>query len=95
MNIVEKIFDGIIDALSSLFSYILSLISSLLPDFIVNSTFITALDSGIAVLIKFIDLARWFFPVDVFVTCVGIILLIDNWSLVTRFFKWIIDLIRG
>lgn len=74
---------------------LVSLLLLILPSLTVGTQFFTLLDSGIALFIRFLDVGRWFVPLDVFVVCLGVIFVIDHWGLIMRIVQYIVDLIRG
>lgn len=74
---------------------ILALLVGLLPTLSVDGGFMQLLDSGIALLIRFLDGARWFLPLDVFMLCFAVLLVVDNWSILSRIVQYIVKLIRG
>ena len=67
----------------------------LLPSITFGTEFFTLLDVAIAMIINLLDLGRYFIPLDVLSMCFGIILMVDNWSLVVRIFQYVAQLIRG
>ena len=67
----------------------------LLPSITFGTEFFTLLDAAIAMIINLLDLGRYFIPLDVLSMCFGIILMVDNWSLVVRIFQDVAQLIRG
>ena len=67
----------------------------LLPSITFGTEFFTLLDAAIAMIINLLDLGRYFIPLDVLSMCFGIILMVDNWSLVVRTFQYVAQLIRG
>jgi len=67
----------------------------LLPSITFGTEFFTLLDAAIAMIINLLDLGRYFIPLDVLSMCFGIILMVDNWSLVVRIFQYVAQLIRG
>ena len=67
----------------------------LLPSITFGTDFFILLDAAIAMIINLLDLGRYFIPLDVLGMCFGIILMVDNWSLVVRIFQYVAQLIRG
>lgn len=67
----------------------------LLPSITFGTDFFILLDAAIAMIINLLDLGRYFIPLDVLSMCFGIILMVDNWSLVVRIFQYVAQLIRG
>ena len=67
----------------------------LLPSITFGTDFFILLDGAIAMIINLLDLGRYFIPLDVLSMCFGIILMVDNWSLVVRIFQYVAQLIRG
>jgi len=67
----------------------------LLPSITFGTEFFMLLDAAIAMIINLLDLGRYFIPLDVLSMCFGIILMVDNWSLVVRIFQYVAQLIRG
>lgn len=67
----------------------------ILPVFNLSTEFISKLDSAISMMIGFIQGASYFLPLDVFVICLSTMILIDNFTLITRLLKWVVGLVRG
>lgn len=80
---------------NNLLSFIVKMLSKLLPALHVPVNFINAVDSCFAFFIKFFGIASFFIPLDVLVMCLGVILLIDNFALISRVVQYILKLIRG
>lgn len=80
---------------NNLLSFIVKMLSKLLPALNVPSKFINAIDSCFAFFINFFGIASFFIPLDVLVMCLGVILLIDNFALISRVVQYILKLIRG
>ncbi len=72
-----------------------AIIVVLLPSLTFGTEFFTYLDVTIAMIIELLNLGRYFVPLDVLGMCFGIVLLVDNWSLVVRIFQYVVQLIRG
>ena len=74
---------------------VLGLLVGLFPAFLPDSQVIQLLDSGIAFLITFFDMARWFVPFDVFVLCFGAMLTVDHFALLSKLVQYLVGLVRG
>lgn len=72
-----------------------AIVMILLPSLTFGTDFFLLLDAAIAMIIQLLDLGRYFIPLDVLGMCFGIILLVDNWSLVVRILQYVVQLIRG
>lgn len=74
---------------------ILTLVVALIPALTIDGTFVAALDGAVEFLIQVFDFARWFFPFNVFVMCLGIIIIVDNWTLLSRVVQYVVGVVRG
>lgn len=74
---------------------VIGLLVGLFPAFNPDSQVIQLLDAGIALLIQFLDMARWFLPLEVFVLCFGAMFAIDHFALISRIIQYLVELVRG
>lgn len=81
--------------MSSILSGILQFVGNLLQAFGFSSTFLTSLDSAFAWFVGLIQSAGYFMPLDVFMVCLGVMLVVDNWVLLGRVGTYILKLLRG
>lgn len=83
------------EIINTLLGFIINIISKVIPVFNLSPDFIEKLDDGIALFIKLLEGVSYFIPLDVFVLCFGVILMVDNFALMARIGQFIIKLIRG
>lgn len=81
--------------INKLLEFILSLFDVLIPTFSLPPSFVTALDSGLTLLITFIEGAAYFIPLDILIICLTAMLIADNFTLLIRVGQFVIKLIRG
>lgn len=74
---------------------VIGLLIGLFPAFNPDSQIIQLLDSGIAFLITFFDMARWFIPLDVFVICMAAMFAVDHFALLSKLIQYLVELVRG
>ena len=75
--------------------WILNLITLLIPDNIIPASFISGLDVLISTFIGFLNGARWFFDMNMFLLCFGIIIAVNNWALIARVVQFVVKVVRG
>lgn len=83
---------GIINAV---LSFILGLLGRILPVLGFSTDFLSKLDNAISWFISLLQSASYFIPLDVFVVCMSVMLVFDNWALMFRVGQFIVKLIRG
>lgn len=81
--------------INKIMEFIVSILDSMLPTLNLPPEFVTALDSGITVMIDLLEGASYFLPLDVFVVCMSAMLIADNFTLIIRLGQYVIELIRG
>lgn len=81
--------------INKIMEFIIGLLDTLLPTLNLPDDFITALDSGITVIIGLLEGANYFLPLDVLVICFTVMLIADNFTLIMRIGQWVIELVRG
>lgn len=85
----------IVGIVIALITGVLGLLVGLFPALNPDSNFISALDTGIALLIQFFDMARWFIPLDIFVLCFGVMFAVDHFALISKIVQYLVELVRG
>lgn len=83
---------SIINAIVSLLA---SLLDKILPTLGISAEFIAKIDLAFSWFISLMQSASYFLPLDVFVICLGVMLVFDNWSLLFRVGQWVVKFIRG
>ena len=81
--------------INTIISFIISILGLVLPVLGVPDSFFNTVDTAFSSLISFFQIASFFVPLDILVTCLTIMLIVDNFALFMRIGRWIIDLIRG
>ena len=81
--------------INKLLELIISVIDNVFPVFGVPDSFFTSVDQSISFFITILQGANYILPLDVFVTCIGVMIIADNFALLTNVGKFILQLIRG
>jgi len=81
--------------INAIISIVVGLLDTLLPAIGFSSGFMSALDSGVALIVQLIGGVGYFLPLNISVVCFTATLVFDNWKLVMRVGQWVIELIRG
>lgn len=81
------------DIIGNLIAFLLKILGVIMPSLDIDSVFILAIDDAIAFFINTLISASWFIPLDTLVMCLGVIFVVDNFSLVVKIVRWVIDLI--
>ena len=79
--------------INSLFGLVINLLSVLLPSMGLSPAFIGSIDSALSFLIEVMHGASYFLPVDTMLMCLGVIIAVDNFSLISRLVKWFLSFI--
>lgn len=79
--------------LAKIIEILLSLLALLIKPFSPPEEFVVFLDGAISLLIEILRGASWFLPMDIFIVGFSVILLVDNFKVIAKFVKWLIDLI--
>lgn len=74
---------------------LLGLLISLIPPLAMDGGFLSVVDNAVSLFIRFVDGASYFLPIPVFIICVTVVLVVDNWSLMVRAVMYVIELVRG
>jgi len=83
------------DIMNTVLTWLVSVIASILPKFGFSDEFMAAIDGAFSFLIGVFQSASYFLPLTIVVACLTVMGLVDNWSLLYRFGKWVIGIIRG
>lgn len=81
--------------INKLLELILYLFDFLIPTFSLPDNFVTAIDSGLTLLITLIEGASYFVPLDILIICLSVMLLVDNFSLIIKIGQFVLKMIRG
>ena len=83
------------DIINSLLQGILSVLGTALPALGVPDSFFTSLDSAVSMFITFLQGASWFVDLNIFLLCLSVIIIVDNFSFIVRVITYVLKLIRG
>lgn len=78
-----------------LINLILGALNLLLPAFGLSDEFLSALDSMFSMFIDLLMTVGFFIDFNVFVTCIMVMIAVDNYVLVFRVGQWIFNIVRG
>ena len=81
--------------LNKILTFLLSILDRVLPSLSVDQSFLTMIDGAISKFIGLIEGASWIVPLNVLVVCYGVMLIADNFTLLSRIGQWVIRTIRG
>jgi hypothetical protein len=84
-----------LEAISAVLNLLLGVISTILPAIGVPPEFFIALDAGLSLLLDIIITSAWFVPLDILVMCFTVMLVADNYILLSKLVRWVVGLIRG
>lgn len=83
------------DIVNSILGFIVSVLDTVLPALGVPDEFFLMADSAISTLIGIIQVASFFIPLDIFVLCFTVMLIVDNFAILMRIGQFILKLVRG
>lgn len=81
--------------INKLIEALIVLLDTLLPALGVSDSFFQQADAAFAFFITLLQGAAYILPLDVMVTCLGIMFLVDNFSLFMNIGLFLLKLIRG
>lgn len=81
--------------MQGLLNIIVNLLDTLLASLNLPDNFYYSLDSAISFFISLFEGASYFLPLDLFVLSFGVMLIVDNWSIIVRIVQYLLRLIRG
>lgn len=81
--------------INALMKFILTILDRLLPALGVPDSFFNACDSAFSMFVNIVRTASFFVPLDIMVTCLVVMSIVDNFALISRIGQWTIKLIRG
>lgn len=81
--------------INKIISFIVSILDLILPTFDLSADFLAHVDFAIVTIINLLESANYFLPLDIFVVCFSVMLIVDNFALLTRIGQFIIKLVRG
>lgn len=73
--------------------WLIEQLSNVLPSFGLSYEIIDKIDVSFAFIIKMIQHVAWFVPLEVFALCFATMLLVDNFYLITKAVKWVIQIL--
>lgn len=81
--------------INKIMAFLVGLLDTLLPSLGVSDELFLKIDSALDFFISLLQGASYFIPLDVLVFCLGVMILVDNFSFLMRFGTFILKLIRG
>jgi len=80
---------------NSLLGFIATLMGSILPVLGVPDSFFANVDTAFSWFILLMNTVSWLIPMDILLACFSVMVIADNFALVSRLAQWVIKLIRG
>ncbi len=93
--VLSKLKDIFMSLMNTILTFVVGLISSLLPVIGVSPEFTQKIDNAITIIINLLNNANYILPIDVMVLCWTVMLSFDISMLMFRIVQWIIKLVRG
>lgn len=83
------------ELIKSILELIISLVSLILTPLSLPADFLAVVDGAISFVIDIIHFASWLLPVNIILICLSAIWVVDNWAIIWKIVKWVLELIRG
>jgi hypothetical protein len=83
------------ELVNKLLEYLVIFLDKVLPILNLPDSFYTTLDTGMSSFIELLRMGAYFIPLDILVLCISVMLIVDNFALLTRIGQFLIKLIRG